>query len=151
MVSWRSPASDRCASSCRIHVFCGLLGVAVCQQAPGERHLTCMRHTHISASSTRCCTSAQYTVLTASQTARRFVPLALCPRTSAPDPNLYVLSSTPAMAREDVGSHGLHKELSGLSATEIHVSRSGDVQEEGEDGVVLGSLDNLVDSISLGA
>jgi hypothetical protein len=56
------------------------------------------------------------------------------------------------MADEDVGSHSLHEELSGLSI-ETHVSRSGDAQEEGEGGVVLGSLDNLAiaDSISLGA
>jgi hypothetical protein len=117
---------------------------------PDERHLTCMRHTHLSVSSTRCCTSAQFTVLTASQAARRFVSLALCPRTGAPELNLPVPSSTPAMANEDVGSHGLDKELSGLS-TEIHVSRSGDAQEEGEGGIVLVSLDNLADSISLGA
>jgi hypothetical protein len=91
-------------------------------------------------------------VLTASQTARRCVPLALCPPTSAPDPdsNLNVLSSTPAMANEDVGSHGLDKELSGLS-TEIHVSRSGDALEEGEGGVVIDSLNDLIESISLGA
>jgi hypothetical protein len=93
-------------------------------------------------------------VLTASQAARRFEPLLLCPRTSAPDlnSNLHVLSSTPAMANEDAGSHGLDKNLSGLStAAEIHVSRSGDAQEETEGGVVLDCLDNLADSISLGA
>jgi hypothetical protein len=54
------------------------------------------------------------------------------------------------MDNEDVGSHGLDKELSGLF-TEIHISRSGDAQEEGEGGVVLDSLDNLADRISLGA
>jgi hypothetical protein len=54
------------------------------------------------------------------------------------------------MANEDAGSHGLHEERSGLS-TEIHVCRSGDAQEEGEGDVVLDSLDNLADSISLGA
>jgi hypothetical protein len=54
------------------------------------------------------------------------------------------------MANEDTGSHGLHRDLSGLSA-EIHVSRSGDAQVEGEAAVVLDSLDSLADSISLGA
>jgi hypothetical protein len=91
-------------------------------------------------------------VLTASQTAWRFVPLALCPRTSAPDPNLHVPSSTPAMAHEDVGSHGLDQELSSLS-TEIQLSRSEEAKEEGEGDVVLDSLHSLaiVDRISLGA
>jgi hypothetical protein len=56
------------------------------------------------------------------------------------------------MDNEDVVSHSLDEELSGLStATEIHVSRSGDAQEETEGGVVLDSLDNLADRISLGA
>jgi hypothetical protein len=54
------------------------------------------------------------------------------------------------MANEEVGSHGFDRELSGLF-TEIHVSRSGDAQENGEGSVVLDSLDNLADSISLGA
>jgi hypothetical protein len=54
------------------------------------------------------------------------------------------------MANEDVGSDGLDRELSGLF-TEIHVSRSGDAQEDGKGGVVLDSLDNLADRISLGA
>jgi hypothetical protein len=54
------------------------------------------------------------------------------------------------MDTEDVVSHGLDEELSGLS-DEIHVSRSGDAQEEGEGDVLLDCLDNLADRISLGA
>jgi hypothetical protein len=56
------------------------------------------------------------------------------------------------MANEDAGSHGLDRNLSGLStAAEIHASRSGDAQEETEGGIVLDPLDKLADSISLGA
>jgi hypothetical protein len=52
------------------------------------------------------------------------------------------------MANEDAGSHGLHEELSGLSA-EVPGSRSGDAQEEGEGDVVLDNL-AIADRISLG-
>jgi hypothetical protein len=108
-----------------------------------------MRHTHINDHQARDAVLALSTQHSLSDSAAL---RASCPLTTHqhPDPNLHVLSWAPAMANGDAGSQVLHEELSGLSA-EIHVSRSGDAQDETEGGVVLDSLGNLADSISLGA
>jgi hypothetical protein len=52
------------------------------------------------------------------------------------------------MDNEDVVSHGLDEDLSGL-CDEIHVSRPGDAQEEGKGDVVLDNL-AIADRLSLG-